>query len=175
MKVISVLALFVAAGCATNQQPSTGGFRYEDRVRIAETAAKIETVSAGLQQLAMRPDSYLPTKSMYMAGSYDTKAADTVRFFANEAARFHRAIAAWQPGNGIGLDYGTLVRQWDALQKASARLTSSEQMRVRIEKLNSLMVELGRFATSSGASAVPAASPANPASQPAVTAPALRQ
>ena len=100
----------------------------------------------------MQPDSYLATKNMYMASPYDTKAADTVRFFANEATRFHRAVGAWQPGGSIGMDYSSLTRQWVALQNASARLRSSEQMRVRIETLNALMIDLSRF-TSSGAGA----------------------
>lgn len=157
MKMIAAFAI-LAAGCATNQ-PSTGGFRYEDRDKIAEMAARIETVSAGLQQLAMQPDSYLATKSMYMAGTYDTKAADTVRFFANEAARFHRAVVTWQPGGNIGLDYSSLVRQWDALQRASTRLKSSEQMRVKIGTLNELMISLGRVANSGGAGPAPAPRP----------------
>ena len=151
VKMMTALAVFAVAGCATNQ-PSGWGFRYEDRDKINDTAAKIESVSAELQQLAMQPDSYLATKNMYMASSYDTKAADTVRFFANEAARFHRAVGAWQPGGNIGLDYSSLTRQWVAMQNASARLRSSEQMRVRIETLNALMIDLSRF-TSSGTGA----------------------
>jgi hypothetical protein len=175
LQVVAAIALMMAAGCATDQ-PSNWGFRYEDRDQIAGTAAKIESVSAGLQDLAIRPDSYLATKNMYMAGSYDTKAADTVRFFANAAARFHRAVIAWKPGGSIALDYSSLTRQWDGLQMASARLRSSEQMRVRIETLNALMMDLSRLITAvRSTGAMPAVPPANPAAQPAVSGPALRQ
>lgn len=161
-KIVLALAVFTAAGCATN--PSTGwGFRYEDRDKIADAAAKIETVAISLQELALRPDSYLTSKNMYMSGAYDTKAADSVRFFATEAGRFLRAVRAWQPEGNIGLDYSSLIRQWNTMQNATGKMMSSEKMRVKMEALNAMMIDLSRFttATSSGAAQV-GTSPATP-------------
>ena len=159
----TVLALTVfAAGCATN--PSSGwSFRYEDRDKIADAAAKIASTATSLQELALRPESYLKTKSMFMAGAYDTKAADTIRFFATEAARFHRAMLAWKPDGNMGLDYSSMVKQWGSMQSASASLMSSENMRVKIEMLNAMMIDLGRFAGSGGGAPPKVIAPAAPA------------
>ena len=41
--MMAAFAVFAVAGCATNQ-PSGWGFRYEDRDKINDTAAKIESV-----------------------------------------------------------------------------------------------------------------------------------
>jgi hypothetical protein len=144
-RTILTLAVVAAAGCAMNES-SGWSFRYEDRDKIADAAAKIESVAAGLQELALRPESYLKTTSMYMAGAYDTKAADTIRFFATEAGRFHRSVLAWKPDGNLGLDYSSLVKQWSSMQSASAQLMSSEKMRVKIETLNAMMIDLNRLA-----------------------------
>ncbi|MCX6901347.1 MAG: hypothetical protein NT105_21930 [Verrucomicrobia bacterium] len=162
-KTIIALAVFAAAGCATN--PSAGwGFRYEDRDKIAEAATKIEGVAASLQELALRPESYLANKSMNMAATYDTNAADTVRFFATEAGRFLRAVRAWQPDGNIGLDYSSLIRQWNAMKNASGRLLSSEKMRVKMETLNAMMIDLGRLTgPAGGGDAKIGAQPSKPA------------
>lgn len=151
-KTILVFAVFAAAGCATNPSPGWG-FRYEDRDKILDAATKIESVAASLQELALRPESYITTKGMYMAGTYDTTAADTVRFFATEAGRFVRAVRAWQPDGNIGLDYSSLIRQWNAMQRASGRLMASEKMRVKIEIINAMMIDLGRLTSSGGSGA----------------------
>ena len=153
----------MATGCAT-PPPSNTGFRYEDRDKIIEMVTRMETTSADLQQLALQPDSYLSTKSMYMAGSYDTRAADTVRFFAGEVARFRQALATWKPDGNISLDYSNQVRQRDVLQQASARLKSSEHMRVKIDTLNELMMSLVILANSGGAGPAPAATAPAPRS-----------
>lgn len=159
-RTVLALAVFTTAGCATN--PSAGwGFRYEDREKIADAAAKIETTAISLQELALRPESYLTTKNMYMVGAYDTTAADTVRFFATEVGRFVRAVRAWQPAGNIGLDYSSLLKQWNSMQNSSGRLMTSEAMRVKIESLNAMMIDLGRLTN-------PGSAPAKTVVQPAV-------
>ncbi|MBI5686770.1 MAG: hypothetical protein HZC54_17015 [Verrucomicrobia bacterium] len=164
-RIIAFLAVFAAAGCATSPTPGWG-FRYEDRDKILEAATKIESVAISLQELALRTESYLTPRNMYMAGSYDTTAADSVRFFATEAGRFVRAVRAWQPGGSIGLDYSSLLKQWGAMQNASGRLMTSETMRVKIENLNAMMIDLGRLTSSSGGGATKVgAQPAAPAAR----------
>jgi hypothetical protein len=159
-KLVASLAVFIAAGCATGPAPGWG-VRYEDRDKILEAATKIEATAVSLQELALRPESYLTTKNMYMVGSYDTTAADSVRFFATEAGRFVRAVRAWQPGGNIGLDYSSLVKQWNTMQNASGRLMTSEKMRVKLQSLNAMMIDLGRLASPVNAAApVGAQSPA---------------
>ena len=150
--LLLVLAVFAMAGCATNN-PSGWGFRYEDRDKIAESAAKIETVAIRLQELARRPDSYLPDVNMTMNAnsktnmerSYNTRAADRISFFAGEAGRFHRAVVAWQPDGKIGLEYSNLIRQWELLQNASAKLSYSEDMRTKLMSINTMVMNLSRF------------------------------
>lgn len=151
-----------AVGCATNS-PSGWSFRYEDHDKIADAAAKIASTASSLQELALRPESYLKTKTMFMAGAYDTKAADTIRFFATEAGRFHRAVLAWKPDGNLSLDYSSLVKQWNSMQSASASLMSSEKMRVKIETLNAMMIDLGRFAGPGGNAPPKVITPAAPA------------
>jgi hypothetical protein len=163
-KTVLALAVFAAAGCATNP-PAGWGFRYEDREKIADAAAKIETTAISLQELALRPESYLTTKNMYMVGAYDTTAADTVRFFATEAGRFARAVHAWQPGGNIGLDYSSLLRQWNSMQSSSGRLMTSEAMRVKIESLNAMMIDLGRLTNLGSAPAKTVVQPVAPATR----------
>ena len=156
-RIILFLAVF-AAGCATHPS-SSWGFRYEDRNKIMETATQIESVAVDLREMALWPETRLANKSMFMAGSYDTQSADTVRFFAAEAGRFLRAVRAWQPGGGIGLDYSSLTRQWNAMQNVSGKLMASEKMRVKIESLNAMMIDLGRLTNSSGGEAMKTGAP----------------
>ncbi len=161
-RLILALAVFAAAGCASNSSPGWG-FRYEDRDKIADDAVKIEAAAASLQELALRHDSYLTSKNMYMSSAYDTAAADSVRFFATEASRFLRAVRAWQPGGSIGLDYSSLVRQWNTMQNVAGKMMSSEKMRVKMEVINAMMFDLSRYTTATGGGAAQAGTqPAKP-------------
>lgn len=142
--IITVIAVLAAAGCATDSS-SRWGFRYEDRDKILEAATKIESAAVSLQEMAMRPEAHITTKGMYMAGTYDATAADSIRLFAAESGRFVRAVRAWQPDGSIGLEHNGLVKQWNEMQIKAARLVSSEKMRVKLESINAMMFDLGRF------------------------------
>ena len=146
--VLLVCAALSLAGCAA-QLPQDWGFRYEDRDKFAEAASKVEALAANLQQEAIRPEYYIRTRSQFAASNYNTVAVDSIRLFAAEASRFHRAVRAWKPGTDINVAYSNLTDRWAAMQKGAAQLQAVVEIRLKLERINELMTDLGRF-TSTG-------------------------
>jgi len=143
-KSILAVAVLAAAGCATSPSPGWG-FRYEDRDKIAEVAAKIETAAADLQGLVSQPDS-LSNRGVNTAAAKDTRAESSIRAFTAEAGQFLRTVRAWRPGGQISLDYVFLMRHWDAAKQASGNLMSSEGTNAKIEALDVMMNDLSQLA-----------------------------
>jgi hypothetical protein len=148
IRVLLVCAAWSLAGCAT-QLPQDWGFRYEDRDKLTEAASKIEALAANLQQEAIRPEYYIRTQNQFAASTYNSAAVDTIRLFAAEAARFHRAVRAWKPGGDINVSYSNLTDKWTDMKEGAAQFLAAAEIRVKLERINELMTDLGRL-TSTG-------------------------
>ncbi|MBM3887540.1 MAG: hypothetical protein FJ388_00275 [Verrucomicrobia bacterium] len=146
--VLLVCAALLLAGCATTL-PRDWGFRYEDRDKLAEAASKIEALAAILQQEAIRPEFYIRTQNQFAAATYNSTAVDTIRLFAAEAARFHRAVRAWKPGTEINIPYSNLTDKWTDMKEGAGQILAAAEIRTKLERINELMTDLGRL-TSAG-------------------------
>jgi outer membrane murein-binding lipoprotein Lpp len=149
INMLLACAALSLAGCAT-QLTRDWGFRYDDRDKITEAASKIEAVAALTQQLAMRPEHYVGTQNQFAASTYNSAAVDTIRLFAAEAARFHRAVRAWKPGGDINVPYSNLTDKWTKMKEGAGRFMASADIRTKLERINELMTDLGRM-TNTGA------------------------
>ncbi|MCX7826787.1 MAG: hypothetical protein N2689_14700 [Verrucomicrobiae bacterium] len=145
---LMVCAALSLAGCAT-RLPQDWGFRYEDRDKLIEAASKIEAMAAILQREAIRPEYYIRTQNQFAASNYNSTAVDTIRLFAAEAARFHRAVRAWKPGGDINVPYSNLTDKWLDMKDGATQILAASEIRAKLERINELMTDLGRL-TSTG-------------------------
>lgn len=142
MPAAATLALALALAGCMEKLPSQWGFRYEDRDRVIETANKLEALATNLYNVSRRPLDY--------SASPAATGLNAIRFFAAEAARFHRAARAWQPGSqDIGYAYHNLTDRWGSLRSDTVALQAHEQARAYLHRINELMQDLGRLTSNS--------------------------
>ncbi|MBI5397793.1 MAG: hypothetical protein HZA91_21040 [Verrucomicrobia bacterium] len=157
---LAAAALTLALAGCMEKMPSQWGFRYEDRDRVVEAADKLEALATNLYNMSRRPLDY--------SAKPESAGLNAIRFFAAEAARFHRAARAWQPGSpDIGFAYNNLTDRWNMLRGNPGTLQVHEQAHTYIQRINELMQDLGRFA----AAAPPSPMPRGPAATGAAKTP----
>lgn len=162
---VCLMALLPLAGC-TDRVPAQWGLRVEDRAKIVEAASKLEALAANLYGMAMKPVDYSAVPDM--------EGLNGIRFFAAEAARFQRAAKAWKSDGDVGAAYTNLTDRWSTLRNKTARLQSSAEIRTMLQRINEIMLDLGRLTGVPGTLIPPAAAPVGPAptSTPAARPPA---